>query len=83
MITIFPEQIHIGHILIFESHGLSSLEHEHGVTLSAQGTGKGSTTGTTADDDHVVMAVVDDHDGKIEGRSDLKTRMDQVVRCQT
>jgi hypothetical protein len=83
VITIFPEQIHICHILIFESHGLSSLEHEHGVILSAQGTGKGSTTSTTADDDDVVMAVANDHDGKTEGSSDLKTRMDQVVRCQT
>jgi hypothetical protein len=61
VITIFPKQIHICNILIFESHGFSSLEHEYGVTLSAQGTGKGSTPGTTADDDDVVMAVVDDH----------------------
>ena len=61
MIAVLAEQIHIGDVLILQGHRPAALEHQHGFALAAQSTGQGSATGTAADDDDVVMAVVDDH----------------------
>ena len=54
-------QIHIGDVLVLQGHGAAAFQHQHGFALAAQGAGQGAATGAAADDDHVVMAVVDDH----------------------
>ena len=61
VVAVLAEQIHVGDVLVLESHGPAALQHQHGFALAAEGTGQGAATGSAADDDDVVMAVVDDH----------------------
>ena len=61
VITVFAEQIHIGHVLIGQGHGTATLQQQHGLAGGRQLPGKSATGSTAADHNHVVMVVVDDH----------------------
>ena len=61
VVAILAEQIHIGHVLIGQGHLLAPLQQQHRVAGTGQGACHGATGCAAADDDDVVMAVVDDH----------------------
>ena len=78
VISILAEQIHVGDVLVFEGHRPAALQHEHVLAASAQGSGQGASSGTAADNDDVVVAVVDDHGitarRRSEGREESRSR---------
>ena len=61
VVAVLAEQIHIGHILIGQGHGTAALEQQHPPPRGRQLAHQRAAAGATADHDHVVVLVVDNH----------------------
>ena len=61
VVAILAQQVDIRDVLVAECHGFTTFEQQDTASCTTQSTRESASPGTAADNDDVVVAIVDDH----------------------